>query len=45
MVGSYIVLDTKINQSSKLKMILDTGLRYTIITELFPDDSLDLNYY
>jgi hypothetical protein len=44
MVGSYIVLDTKINQSSKLKMILDTGLRYTIITELFPDDSLDLNY-
>jgi len=44
MVGSYIVLDTKINQSSKLKMILDTGLRCTIVTELFAEDSLNLNY-
>jgi len=41
-VGSYIVLDARINQSSKLKMILDTGLRNTIITELFPGDSVDL---
>lgn len=44
MVGSYIVVETRINQSSKLKMILDTGLRNTIVTELFPEDSLDLNY-
>jgi len=42
MVGSYIVLDVRVNQSSKLKMILDTGLRNTIITELFEGDSLDL---
>jgi hypothetical protein len=42
MVGSYIVLDAHINQSTKLKMILDTGLRNTIVTELHPNDSLDL---
>jgi len=42
MVGSYIVLDARINQSTKLKMILDTGLRNTIVTELHPNDSLDL---
>jgi len=42
MVGSYIVLDVRINQSTKLKMILDTGLRNTIITELHPKDSVDL---
>jgi len=41
-VGSYIVLDARINQSTKLKMILDTGLRNTIVTELFPGDSVDL---
>ena len=43
MVGSYIVVETKINNSSKLKMILDSGLRYTIVTQLFPEDSMDLN--
>ncbi len=42
MEGSYIVLDVRINQSTKLKMILDTGLRNTIVTELHPNDSLDL---
>lgn len=43
MAGSYIVLDARINGSTKLKMILDTGLRNTIITELFQNDSVDLN--
>jgi len=41
-VGSYMVLDIRINASTKLKMILDTGLRNTIITELSGMDSLDL---
>ncbi len=43
MVGSYIVVDVRINNSTKLKMILDTGLRNTIITEIFPTDSIDLS--
>lgn len=42
-VGSYIVVETRINNSSKLKFILDTGVRRTIITELLPGDSIDIN--
>lgn len=44
MVGTYVVLKAKINNSSTLNLILDTGVRCTIITELFPEDSLSLNY-
>lgn len=44
MVGSYIVLQVRINTSSKLSFILDTGVKNTIITELLPGDSIDLNY-
>jgi len=43
-VGSYIVITTKINDSSPLKLILDTGIRNTMITELQPDDHISLNY-
>lgn len=43
MVGSYMVVEAKINGSSKLRMIIDTGLRNTIVTQLFPEDSVDLN--
>lgn len=42
-VGSYIVVETRINNSSKLKFILDTGVRRTIITELLAGDSIDIN--
>jgi hypothetical protein len=42
MVGSYIVVNVKVNNSTPLKMILDTGVRSTIITELFPDDNVEM---
>ena len=42
MVGTYIVLTVRINNSSPLKMILDTGLRYTLVTELDTSDTLDV---
>lgn len=44
MVGSYIVVEVRINNSTKLSLVLDTGVRSTIITELLPGDSIDLNY-
>ncbi len=43
MIGTSVVLPIKINNSSTLQMILDTGLRTTIVTELLTGDSLDLN--
>lgn len=42
MVGSYIVVNVKVNNSTPLKMILDTGVRSTIITELFSDDNIEM---
>lgn len=44
MIGSYVVLEVKINNSTPLKFILDSGIRQTLITELFEDDKVDLNY-
>lgn len=44
MVGTYVVLKVKINDSSPLNLILDSGLRNTIITELLPGDNITLNY-
>jgi len=43
-VGSYIVVEISINGSSPLNLILDTGVSYTIITELFKEDSLTIKY-
>ena len=43
-VGTYIVLEIKINESTPLNFILDTGVRNIIITELFPEDIISLNY-
>lgn len=43
-VGSYIVVKMKINESTPLNFILDTGVRNIIITELSPEDSISLNY-
>jgi len=39
----YVVLKTTINDSSPLSMILDTGVKSTIINELMEDDLLSLN--
>lgn len=44
MVGTYVVISVKINDSSPLNLILDTGIRNTIITELDPGDRISLNY-
>lgn len=42
-VGSYIVVAMSINNSSPLNLILDSGVRNTIITELMPQDSITIN--
>lgn len=42
MSGSYIVVKTRINGGPKLDLIFDTGVRHTIITELHPEDSIDI---
>ncbi len=44
MVGSYVVITVRINDSSPLNLILDTGVRNTIITELQTGDHITLNY-
>lgn len=44
MVGSYVVVPVRINQSSSLRFILDSGVRNTIVTELLPGDSLSLSF-
>jgi hypothetical protein len=43
-VGSYVVIRAKINDSSPLNLILDSGIRNTIITELQEGDRITLNY-
>ncbi|MEI7676796.1 MAG: aspartyl protease family protein [Bacteroidales bacterium] len=43
-VGSYVIVKLEINNSNPLNLILDSGVRNTIITELTPDDSISLNY-
>ncbi len=44
LVGSYVVITLRINDSSPLKLILDTGVKNTIITELQTGDHITLNY-
>jgi len=44
MVGSYVVIKVNINNSTPLNLILDSGIRNTIITELEPGDKITLNY-
>ena len=43
-VGSYVIIKVKINESTDLNLILDSGIRNTIITELMPGDQMTLNY-
>jgi hypothetical protein len=44
MAGSFVVIKVRINDSSPLNLILDTGIRNTIITELLSGDKISLNY-
>jgi len=44
MVGSYVVITVRINDSSPLNLILDSGVKNTIITELQTGDHITLNY-
>lgn len=44
MSGTYIVMTMKINNSTPLKMILDTGVRNTIITELLSTDEVTMQF-
>jgi hypothetical protein len=43
-VGSYVIIRVRINDSSPLNLILDSGIRNTIITELLEGDQISLNY-
>jgi len=43
-VGSYIIVKISINNSTPLNFILDSGVRNIIITELFSEDSISLQY-
>jgi hypothetical protein len=43
-VGTSIVVDVRINDSSPLNLILDSGIRNTIITELQPGDKITINF-
>lgn len=43
-VGSNIIIPIRINQSTELNFIFDTGVKHTIITELHSEDSLGLNF-
>ena len=44
MVGTYVVIKVRVNNSSPLNLILDSGIRNTLITELMPGDNITLNY-
>jgi hypothetical protein len=44
MVGSYVIIKARINDSSVLNLIVDSGIRNTIITELMEGDNISLNY-
>lgn len=44
MAGNYVVVSVRINDSSPMKLILDTGIKNTIITELQEGDRISLNY-
>jgi hypothetical protein len=43
-VYNMIIIKVQINDSSPLHFILDTGLTTTLLTELGPGDSINLNY-
>lgn len=44
MAGSYIIVQARINKTTPLNFIFDTGVRNTIITELHKEDDISLNF-
>ena len=44
MVGTYMIVKVKLNDSKPLNFILDSGVRNIIITELFAEDVISLSY-
>lgn len=44
LVHNLIIIPIKINNSSSLSFILDTGVRSTLITRLYYSDTLELNH-
>lgn len=44
LIGTNIIVPVTINKSTTLNFIFDTGIRHTIVTELYNEDTLDLNY-
>jgi len=44
MVGSYVLIKLKVNESTPLNVILDSGISSTIITELDSSDKISLNF-
>ena len=44
LVNNLIVIKLQINDSDTLKFLLDTGVKTSVLTELFPDQPLDLDY-
>lgn len=44
LIGNNILIETNINSSSPLNLIFDTGVRNTIITELWDNDTISLNH-
>jgi len=43
-IGSYVVIEVRINDSTPINLILDSGVNSTLITELTSEDSLALNF-
>ena len=44
LVNNLVIIKVQINGSDTLKFILDTGVKTSILTELFPDQDLNLSY-
>jgi len=44
MIGNYVVISVRVNDSSPLNLILDSGIRNTMITELQEGDRVSINY-
>jgi len=44
MVGTYMIVKVRFNDSKPLNLILDSGVRNIIVTELFPEDVISLSY-
>jgi hypothetical protein len=44
MVGTYVVVQVRINDNPPLQLLLDTGIGTTLITELTAGDSIELDH-